>query len=259
MASNSRQFDCEMRRHVRTPHSEGYFLFQDEGKELPTRLGSFDLHIEGKTYYGTLILEKRLGEKNLEFLLSLIENQLIEHAEVREDFVLTVYQGKQVGYYSDVVTEERRRFGPPTKGDIEDISTTLSRVLGRHQDARGKLTEHALRDYFHSLGYLAERAGPELDHKKIDVVAENDTETIYAQAKLGSVGHTDMRTVVKSVSELPDRVGKIKVAAIAGAAFPTNCDILRRQLEARFKTPQICIQQYQALQAVPEYRRPLAE
>jgi len=258
MANKKHQVEYQIHRSVRTPYSEAFTLFLDEGRELPTRVGSFDLHITRNVYYGTLVLERRLSEKRLGRLIAQLEEQLIESAELRDDFILSVYQGKEIGYYSDVVTEEQRRYDPPTKGDLEDISTTLARVLGRHQDARGKLNEHALCDYFRTLGYQAERAETELDHKKIDVVAKKDTEIIYAQAKLGSVGQADMREVLKSVSELPDEAGKTKVVAIAGTLFPINCDILRRQLETQFKTPLLCVQQYQVLQGAPEYRRPLA-
>lgn len=252
--------DFSLGRLVRTATSEAFVIFkQDNAKERPIRVGFLDLHINGKVYYGTLVLEIKLKTKELEHLLTQLDDQLIESSEMREDFILTVFQGKEIGYYSDNITEERRQYEPPTRNDLANITAILNKVLGRHQDARGKLNEHALVAYFQSLGYEAKIADSRLDQLKIDVVATNEAEIIYAQSKLGSVTKREMRSIVQSVAEQPTVGTKQKIAAIAASAFPIDCDLVRRQLEAEFDTPLLCIQKYQIIQAAPEYRRMLAE
>lgn len=245
-------------RAVRTVASEMYYIFRDvEGSELPIRIGKFDLHIENKIYYGTLSLEVKLRNNDFEKLLDQIEGQLIDYLGSREDFILDVYQAKEIGSYSDTISEEQRRYEAPTRADLEDISETLVKVLGKHQDARGKLNEHALVAYFQSLGYKAELAEPDLDHQKIDVVATKESEIIYAQAKLGSVSRNEMRALARSVAAICTNPSNSRMAAITAHSFPPDSDFIRVQLERETGIPLLCIQQYQVLQAAPEYRRML--
>ncbi len=56
-----------------------------------------------------------------------IDDQLIDLG--REDFIFSVFQGKEVGFYSDRVGEEERKYHSATKADIEDVHDALRKVL----------------------------------------------------------------------------------------------------------------------------------
>ena len=90
-------------RQYRTPHSEGYHLLAGEN-----RLGHLDLHFTTSSVYGTLVLETPLPEEQVLDLIERIDESLVLSAEVpREDLLMTVFQGKQTGFYSDDFLEER--------------------------------------------------------------------------------------------------------------------------------------------------------
>ena len=243
-------------RSVRTVSSEMYDIFPAGHKPGVPGVGTFDLHIDAEVFHGTLVLHDRLKDAALKLLLSQIEQEvLFKDYGSRVDFILTVYHGKEIGFYSDTVTEEHRKLDSATHKDIDDVSAILAKVLGRHQTSRGMLNEHALVDYFRTLGYTADRGGTDLDKKKIDVVARKERQVIFAQAKLGTVTSSHMRQLLQEVAQL--EVEGDKLAAVAGARFPNSCDFIRHSLEVEFGIPLLCIHQTQILQAVPEYRRSL--
>ncbi|MCS6802515.1 MAG: hypothetical protein RMM58_06400 [Chloroflexota bacterium] len=92
------QFD----RHCRTPHSEVY-LIRAEGEEV----GRIDLHYGQNVVYGTLVVLDDRDAEQISELIELIDEQLVLTADVtREDFVITVFTGRQVGIYSDDTFEE---------------------------------------------------------------------------------------------------------------------------------------------------------
>jgi Holliday junction resolvase-like predicted endonuclease len=140
---------------------------------------------------------------------------------------------------------------------VDEIQASLRRVLGRHQDARGQLNEYAACAYFESFGYKAQKANPKLDARKIDVIATRADETIYAQVKLGSITTSEMRQVVMSVSDLVALEPQQAIVAIFATSFPNNSEFIRRELEKEFGLIVMCIQLYQMLNAVPEYKRML--
>ena len=89
-------------RQYRTPNSEGYLIFQDED-----RLGRLDLHYTSTVVYGTMVVERELEEDDLLDLIENADDSLVLSADVpREDFVVTVYQGREIGSYSDEYFEE---------------------------------------------------------------------------------------------------------------------------------------------------------
>jgi hypothetical protein len=84
-------------RQCRTPQSEGYYLTKGED-----RIGRVDLHFGATIVYGTLIVESELSDDDLNDLIEQIDEQLVLTADVeRDDFQVTVYQGKEVGFFSD--------------------------------------------------------------------------------------------------------------------------------------------------------------
>ncbi len=89
-------------RLCRTAYSEAYLI--SEGEEA---LGRVDLHFTAESVYGLVVLERELPEADLRSLIDRLDEDLVWTANVsREDFIVTVYQGVEVGVYSDSDVEE---------------------------------------------------------------------------------------------------------------------------------------------------------
>ena len=243
-------------RIVKTPTSENFVVRRPTSDpESNDNVAHLDLHFEGRLIHGTLVLEVQMNDEELAQLIDQMTDQLVPTE--RNDFIFTVYLGTELGYYSDIISESDRSYHSATKADVEEIRSSLARVIGSHQLARGKLTEHATCAYFKALGYDADRAGDELDAMKIDVIAKSSTEIVYAQTKLGAISPSEMRKVVSSVASLRTIDSKTVVAAVVAKIFPKDSEKLRRELEAEFGVPIMCVQTYQVALAVPEYRQAL--
>ena len=66
------------------------------------RLGTVDIHFTTTAVHGTLILERELEEVELTKLIEQIDEDLVLSADMpRDDFLVSVYVGKDVGFYSD--------------------------------------------------------------------------------------------------------------------------------------------------------------
>jgi hypothetical protein len=95
--------DIRFERQFRTPYSESYYIMQGAAQSGPTRLGAVDLHFCSTQVHGTLILfERELEATALERLIEQIDEDLVLSADTpREDFLVSVYVGRDVGFYSD--------------------------------------------------------------------------------------------------------------------------------------------------------------
>jgi hypothetical protein len=92
-------------RQYRTASSEGYHVLAGEKK-----LAHVDLHYTRENVYATLVVEDPLPEDQVLDLIERIDESLVLSAEVpREDLLVTVFQGRQLGLYSDAFLEERTR------------------------------------------------------------------------------------------------------------------------------------------------------
>lgn len=66
------------------------------------RLGTVDIHFTTTTVHGTLILERELEKTELTKLIEQIDEDLVLSADMpRDNFLVSVYVGKDVGFYSD--------------------------------------------------------------------------------------------------------------------------------------------------------------
>jgi hypothetical protein len=102
--------DIRFDRHFRTPYSEGYYIMQNT-----TRLGTVDIHFTTTAVHGTLILERELEEAEVAKLIEQIDEDLVLSADMpRDDFLVSVYVGKDVGFYSDDYFDEE-------SGDEDDF------------------------------------------------------------------------------------------------------------------------------------------
>jgi hypothetical protein len=89
--------DIRFDRHFRTPNSEGYHIMR--GKE---RLGTIDLHFTSTTVHGTLVVELELAREELARLIEVIDEDLVLSADTpRDDFLVSVFTGKEVGFFND--------------------------------------------------------------------------------------------------------------------------------------------------------------
>lgn len=89
--------DLRYDRLCRTAHSEAYLLSDGEQP-----VGRVDLHFTTSVVYGMLVLEHESPESDVLDLIERIDEDLVWTADVpRDDFVVTVYQGKEIGVYSD--------------------------------------------------------------------------------------------------------------------------------------------------------------
>lgn len=94
--------DIHFERHFRTPYSEGYYIMQGSNPPSNNRLGTVDIHFTTTAVHGTLILERELEETDLTKLIEQIDEDLVLSADMpRDDFLVSVYVGKDVGFYSD--------------------------------------------------------------------------------------------------------------------------------------------------------------
>jgi hypothetical protein len=93
--------ELRFEREHRTPNSEAYLVLEEEN-----RLGRIDLHFGNDMVFGTLIVEREMSEQEVQDLIEAIDDELVTSAQMpRDDFVVTVYQGKEVGVYSDEYME----------------------------------------------------------------------------------------------------------------------------------------------------------
>lgn len=84
-------------RQSRTASSEQYQLMDGEQK-----IGHLDLHFGSSEVFGTLVLDRELSEEDTTQLIEQIDEDLVLSSEVaREDFLLRVYVGHEVGLFSD--------------------------------------------------------------------------------------------------------------------------------------------------------------
>ncbi len=96
-------------RECRTPYSEAYLISGDE-----KRLGRVDLHFTPTVVYATLCVGENLTAEGIQDIIETIDEELVMSADVlRDDFVVTVYQGREAGVFSDEDFEEEEEEEKP--------------------------------------------------------------------------------------------------------------------------------------------------
>lgn len=87
----------QFERECRTAYSEAYVVTLDG-----ERIGRVDLHYTPAIVYGALAVEERLSEDDILDLIEAIDEDLVMSADVpRDDFVVSVVQGRIMGEYRD--------------------------------------------------------------------------------------------------------------------------------------------------------------
>lgn len=89
-------------RETRTPHSEA-FIIESGGDDI----GRVDLHYAGSTAYATLCVPSSFDDEAIEELIREIDERLVMSWEpLRDDFIVTVWSGSEVGVFSETGEEE---------------------------------------------------------------------------------------------------------------------------------------------------------
>lgn len=86
-------------RQSRTTNSEQYQLMEGD-----QRLGHLDLHYGSSDVSATLVLEREMDEEGIARLIEQIDEDLVIPSDMprdREDFLVRVYIGREVGLYSE--------------------------------------------------------------------------------------------------------------------------------------------------------------
>ncbi len=89
-------------RQVRTEASEVFVVYGGA-----RRVGRLDVHYGRFEVHGTLVLEVELTDDEVQQLIDQIDEELVQtHDPEREDFLVTVYRGEELGFYSDEYDSE---------------------------------------------------------------------------------------------------------------------------------------------------------
>ncbi len=103
-------------RECRTPHSESYIIELEDDE-----VGRVDIHYTPSVAYATLCVGERLTEEDVRELIGEIDERLVLTTDpFREDFVITVWAGRESAVYSDEdfegEEEEEEEEGPEGNG-----------------------------------------------------------------------------------------------------------------------------------------------
>lgn len=89
--------DYRFERQCRTAYSEQFVI-----RENDQRVGRVDLHYGPSVVYATLAVEEKFTEVEIMELMNVIDDDLVSSTDMpRDDFVVAVFQGREVGLFSD--------------------------------------------------------------------------------------------------------------------------------------------------------------
>lgn len=87
----------QFERECRTPQSESYIVELDDEE-----VARIDVHYTTSVAYGTLCVAESLTEEDVRELISEIDERLVLTTDpFREDFMVTVWAGRETAVYSD--------------------------------------------------------------------------------------------------------------------------------------------------------------
>lgn len=89
--------DYLFERDCRTPNSESYSIIEDDQP-----VGRVDIHYTSTIVHGTLCVVESFTQESIRELIEVIDEELVDVAGVnREELIIHVFQGRDVGVYSD--------------------------------------------------------------------------------------------------------------------------------------------------------------
>lgn len=198
-------------------------------------------------------------EKNIKFAIELLEGTLKKgiSENYSEQFNLEDIRNgfKIMNSINNDMNEKLEVINSNVIKKIDNIDEKMKKVTIRNQLAKGQLNEFAVIDYFEKYNYIAKKASDQLDHKKVDVIAENETTKIYLQVKNGKISNQEIAEVVKCVKEISNEDEKKIQVGIVSNEFQPDSEFVRVYLEEQYQIKIIFIQKYQVLEACPQYKR----
>ena len=89
--------DYRFEREVRTSYSESYTI-----EDAEHTLGRLDIHYTSSVAFATLAVHSSLDDEAVQQLIAEIDEHIVASADpYREDFIVTVWRGEEVGVYAD--------------------------------------------------------------------------------------------------------------------------------------------------------------
>ena len=84
-------------RECRTPHSECYTILDDDQPQ-----GRFDVHFAGNVIHATLVVSERYTQSEIQDLIADLDDELLDAVGLgRDDFIVHVHQGREIGVFSN--------------------------------------------------------------------------------------------------------------------------------------------------------------
>ncbi len=94
---DSRMPDYRFERECRTPYSEAYVIALEDDL-----VGRIDLHFTSSIVNATLCVGESMTAEEIRELIDIVDEELVLPSDVsRDDFLVTVYQGREAGIFSD--------------------------------------------------------------------------------------------------------------------------------------------------------------
>ena len=96
-------------RECRTPNSECYVIVE-EGAPV----GRLDLHFARGMVHGTLVVGESLTQESIQELLTMVDQDIADAVGVeRDEFVVHIHQGRDLGVYANPDFAEHGNGHPP--------------------------------------------------------------------------------------------------------------------------------------------------
>ena len=89
--------DLRFERECRTPYSEVYTIMDADAPQ-----GRLDIHYAGSIIHATLCVSERFTQDEIQELIEDVDQELLDAVGLsRDDFIVHVHQGHEVGVFSN--------------------------------------------------------------------------------------------------------------------------------------------------------------
>ncbi len=89
--------DLRFEREVRTPYSEVYTIYEEDQPQA-----RFDVHFAGAIVHATLSVSERFTQDEIQDLIDDLDSELLDAVGLsREDLIIHVHQGRELGVFSN--------------------------------------------------------------------------------------------------------------------------------------------------------------
>lgn len=101
--------DLRFERECRTPYSEVYTIFEEDQPQ-----GRFDVHFAGNLIHCTLTVSERFTQDEIQDLIDDLDSELLDAVGLtRDDLIIHVHQGREIGVFSSREYSEGEETAPP--------------------------------------------------------------------------------------------------------------------------------------------------